>query len=310
MIVEVKKIEVSFGRNKVLKNLNFEIEQNEVLGIAGVSGSGKTTLLNVLTGIVKPKHGSVEYIIDGKRYDLRKNYRILRHYIGYSFQAPCFYNELSVYENLDYFSSLYGISKALKKGIINRILKLVELDSIKNRRSGSLSGGMKRRLDIALALVHSPKIIFLDEPTSDLDPLLRERIWALIKKINQNGTTVVVSSHYLSELENFCNRVALLHNHKIMKILKNTAQEFLNEEWIQLTTRSRNYNKIIKELEKENHYIIAVVQKGDSLLVKTQHSEKVISTLLNILKHQNEEIESIERITPTIEEIFKDALKK
>jgi len=309
-IIQVKKIGVSFGKTSVLRHLSLEIKQGEIIGIAGASGSGKSTLLNALAGLIEPDEGEVIYSLDAKEFEFIQNRKYLKNFIGYSLQYPCFYEELSVNENLDYFSSLFGISRRLRKEIILTVLKMVELEMFKTKRAGSLSGGMKRRLDIALALVHNPKILFLDEPTSDLDPILREKIWSLIHKIKENGTTVIISSHFLSELEENCERIALLNNGKIARILTSSNKELLNEEWIQLCTRERKYSEIIHELNTEEQDIIAVMEKGDFLIIKTQNSEKVLSNILKIIKKHKFEIESIERITPSVEDIFKDTLGK
>jgi ABC-2 type transport system ATP-binding protein len=309
-IISVKNLSVKFGTLDVLKKLSLDIKKKEILGIAGASGSGKSTLLNALTGLFVPDNGKIHYTIEGKEFDLYKNLNFLKNYMGYSLQRPCIFPELSVEENLKFFSGLYDIPKKLQKESVNSLIKLMELQKSKDKEAGSLSGGMKRRLDIALALVHKPKVLFLDEPTSDLDPILREKIWNLIHKINRSGTTVVICSHFLTELEEHCERIALLHAHHISRVLTNSNKDLLSEEWIMLSTRKHKYDQIKKGLTKYEDLIIGIVENKEGMIIKTQNSDKILSTVLKLIKASKDEIESIERVTPSIEDIFKDTLKK
>ena len=212
-IFELKGVTKRFKDNLVLENLNLDIPQGSIFGILGINGSGKTTILRLLVGYYKPTKGEVLYL----NKKLKKVEGKLRSEIGFTTQDSAFYPKLTVEENIKYFGALYGLPKKTIESNSDRILKLVELDHVRNRIAEQLSGGMQRRLDMACSLIHVPKVVILDEPTEDLDPLLRKDILHLIKKIAEIGTTVIITSHRLEDIEIVCDRVAILHNKSMIR---------------------------------------------------------------------------------------------
>jgi ABC-2 type transport system ATP-binding protein len=203
-IVIVSGITKLFGTQEVLSNVSFDIYPKEVLGVIGMSGVGKSTLLNIIAGLVEPQSGRVKRK-KGVRY-------------GFSTQFPSFYPSLTVLENLDYFASLADLNSKSRKPAIAKVMGQVGLGSYTTKKAGRLSGGQKKRLDLALSLLHQPDVLLLDEPTADLDPISRERLWQLIKTLRTNGMTIVLCSHLLEEIEPVCDRICILHDKKIVDI--------------------------------------------------------------------------------------------
>lgn len=318
-ILKLSNISKSFNGNKVLDNLNLEINEGEIFGIIGVSGSGKTTLLNTMIGFLSPDDGEVLFrlfhLLEYKNAE--ENFRsVIKQSIeakktfGYATQKPSFYPNLSVYENLDYFGSLYGMTQDSIKSNIKTLLALMSLSEWKNILAKNLSGGMQRRLDIACALIHDPKILMLDEPTSDLDPHLSKQIWELIREINRKGTTIVLSSHHLSELELYCTRVGILDQGKFLTVGTpfDVKDNFSKNEEIHLMTLSGNYDEIIKRLKDKD--VIEMINKGSELVIKTEKPEKVLHRVLHIIEELNENLIDANIRKPTLDDIFEYLAKE
>jgi len=185
-LIEIKKVTKIFGRNTVLNDVDLNIPQNKIFGIIGESGSGKTTLLKSIIGFVKPDSGIITF--EGR--EVSRSMETIRERFGFASQENCFYPKLNVRENLEFFGTLYGLSSKLIDSNIKKLLKFVELEDAEKTLAENLSSGMQRRLDIACSLINNPKVLIMDEPTQDLDPVLRKEIVNLIRKINENGTKV------------------------------------------------------------------------------------------------------------------------
>lgn len=225
-LVMVKNISKSYRKKLVLKDVTFEVFSGDIFGLVGMSGSGKTTLFQIMAGMIKIQAGDVlvRHDIAGpkKKQDLPdylsvfRNQRVIKRHFGFASQLPSFYEHMTVGENLQMYGSLYGMDDKRVKENASRLLGLVDLDDERDTLAGELSGGMQRRLDIACALIHDPKVLFLDEPTSDLDPIMRKQIWKLIQEINRKGTTIVLASHILEEVESLCTKVAIIHDRRVL----------------------------------------------------------------------------------------------
>jgi len=219
-LLRVANLTKSYGSKLVLNSINFDIIEGDVLGIIGISGAGKTTLLECLVGFTMPEQGDVLIASKSQMFGEQafvsvKKQKNFRRYFGFAAQFPSFYNQLTVMENLEYFGSLYGLSKSTIKNNSEILINFVGLSGEGDTVAGTLSGGMQKRLDIACSLIHGPKILILDEPTADLDPISRKHMADLIKKINSQGTTVIIASHILQEMEQICRNVSILHDHRI-----------------------------------------------------------------------------------------------
>ena len=208
-----------FGQKVVLTNINFDVGQGEIFGIIGPSGVGKTTLLECVVGFLRPESGEVALRVGEAWYSLLGRIgQQVRRLFGFASQYPSFYANLTVHENLHYFGTLYDVPNPRLLINIEHLLNLVGLGSEQATLAGNLSGGMQKRLEIACALVHNPPVLLLDEPTADLDQLSRKNIWSLIKAVNARGTTIIMASHFLQEMEQLCTRVAVLHRGSLATI--------------------------------------------------------------------------------------------
>ncbi len=195
-------------------NLNLTINSGEIFGLLGPNGAGKTTTIRMLTMLIRPTSGQVTY--DGK--DIFQYELAIKKLIGVVPQHINFDQDLTVWENMELHGRLHHIPKDERQKRINELLSYVDLQDRVNDNVKRLSGGMKRRLLIVRALMHNPKVLFLDEPTVALDPQVRRRIWDLIRGLPKQGVTVVLTTHYIEEAENLCNRVAILNKGKLIKL--------------------------------------------------------------------------------------------
>lgn len=215
----VKKFPTKNKDGKILlktavDNLNLNINSGEIFGLLGPNGAGKTTTIRMLTMLTKPTSGKILY--DNK--DIFSNEQEIKKYIGVVPQHINFDQDLTVWENMELHGRLHHMPTKQRHQRINELLEYVELQDRVNDSVKKLSGGMKRRLLIVRALMHNPKILFLDEPTVALDPQVRRRIWDLIRRLPKDGVTVVLTTHYIEEAENLCNRVAILNKGKLIKL--------------------------------------------------------------------------------------------
>ncbi|MFH0876539.1 MAG: ABC transporter ATP-binding protein [archaeon] len=211
--ISCTNITKSFGKNKVLDGISLSIEKGEIFGLIGPSGCGKSTLMKIILGILQADSGTIS--IEGE--NLSKNTSKIKKLVGYTTQENSFYEKLTIAENMKYYSNLYGLYP--KEDYIDNILKDVELLKHKKSLAGNISGGMKRRLDFAISLIHDPKILILDEPTTGLDPLLVEQFWAVVQKTAAKGKTVIVTSHIFSEIDANVNKVGIMNKGKFAKII-------------------------------------------------------------------------------------------
>lgn len=313
-ILKIDKVSLSFGKHKVLDNLNFEVNRGEIFGIIGPSGSGKTTLLNSLIGFYEPEQGDIKHKVEQKEEfkSVIKDISTIKRKFGFAAQVPSFYDKLTVNENLLYFSELYEVKKELIKENINAILRLIDLEPARKYLSGELSGGMKKRLDIGCAFIHSPNVLILDEPTADLDPFLRKQIWGLIKRINEKGRTVIISSHSLEELEFLCDRIAIIKDGKLVEVgtLKELKDNYNKGEEIHLESSPGDYDKIIKQLQKDMKSISKIENKGHKLIIYTTKSEVILRDILQILEKNKETLLGVEVSKPTLNEVFESIVSK
>lgn len=304
----MKDLQKSYGERKVLKGLNFNVRRGEILGLIGASGAGKTTLLNLLVGFIPASSGGIYVHIPQKggvkKYNVNDKPLLVNKLYGFASQRPSFYEKLTVRENLAYFGSMYGLSPDAVRKNTDVLLRLLGLTMSQHVLAAHLSGGMKRRLDIACALIHNPSILILDEPTADLDPVLRNQIWEIIKRINLKGTTIILSSHHLNELDTLCSRIAILKSGKLadldtpdkLKLKYNKEQEIMIESY------PGNYDKLIEEIK--HHNVTNVVQEGTYLMIRTQEPEKLITQALHLMKKYRETLIDIKLNKPNLDDVF------
>ncbi|WP_426952049.1 ABC transporter ATP-binding protein [Bacillus mycoides] len=207
----LRDVSKKFGKKEVLHNLSLQIEKAEIFGLVGPSGSGKTTLIKMVAGINESTTGDV-IVFNTNMPNLNEMKRI-----GYMAQADALYEELSAYENADFIATMYGLKGKRKKERIEEVFELVQLSEHMKKQVQHFSGGMKKRLSLAIALLHEPEILILDEPTVGIDPLLRKSIWENFYDLKKKGTTIIVTTHIMDEAE-FCERLGLIREGNLVAI--------------------------------------------------------------------------------------------
>lgn len=222
-LLEFDHIKKRFGNNEVLKDISFSITEGDIFGLIGKSGSGKSTLLKILVGMVEADSGIIRF--EDKNVLHKLNY--LRKNTGFATQGNLLIDELSIKENSFYFGELYGIKRKKIKKRFNELLELLGLEGFGDTLIRNLSGGMEKRANILISLIHKPKLLILDEPTVGLDSMLREVIWKYIHKINEEGTTILIISHLLEEIEENCDKVGVLKDGEIIALA--TVEQYKNK---------------------------------------------------------------------------------
>lgn len=208
-VIKVEHIRKAFGSKVVLEDISLEVHKAETFGLLGPSGSGKTTLVRLLTGIDEADSGEV-HVLGVKVPKLS-----LLSQIGYMAQSDALYSELSAKENLEFFASLYGLKKEQRNRRIKEVIEIVGLEEHLRKRVDQYSGGMKRRLSLAIALLHEPPLLILDEPTVGIDPVLRMSIWKELRALNERGTTIVLTTHVMDEAEK-CDRLGMIREGRLL----------------------------------------------------------------------------------------------
>lgn len=311
-IFRIKHVSKFFGEHVVLDDVSLDVTSGEIIGIIGASGAGKTTFLNTLIGFLRPEKGDVEFRLDHLLNfketmiyrSVYKKQHLVKKIYGFASQIPSFYENLTTRENLEYFGSLYNLSKDAIKSNVDTLLALMELKSAQNILAGNLSGGMERRLDIACSLMHDPEVLILDEPTADLDPLLRNHIWELVRKINKKGTTIILSSHHLTELEHLCDRIAIIKDGKLLAVGQPTElkEKFVKEQDIIIETSPGDYMKILKGLKSKHIISHKIVDKN--LFIRTDAPEKTIGQIIENIQKYNEDLIHIKISESSLDDMF------
>jgi ABC-2 type transport system ATP-binding protein len=319
-LIVVKGLSKGFRSKLVLREVSFDVFEGDIFGLIGMSGSGKTTLFQLMAGILCPESGDVlvkRELLSPKGKDVPDYLSVFRNPVpvkrnfGFASQMPSFYEHLTVEENLLLYGALYGLERKAVKDNASRLLRLVQLTEEKDTLASELSGGMQRRLDIACALIHDPKVLFLDEPTSDLDPLMRKQIWSLIKDISAKGTTIVLASHILEEVENVCNKVAILHDRRILGYgtLKELKELFRRGKQVRIEFEKPEYGALVKRLKSEKG-IERVLQKDGRLIIVVGKEESVVKKIVRVVESSKERLVSLDISDATLDEIFEALARK
>lgn len=239
-VIDVRNLSKTYGSLKAVDDISFTVEKGKIFAFLGPNGAGKSTSIKMMTTILHPDNGSI--YLDNKSVlanqdEARKNFGIV-------FQDQSLDDELTALENLEYHAVLYGVKKNLRKERIQRALEIVDLWDRRNNLVKTFSGGMKRRLEIGRGLIHKPKILFLDEPTTGLDPQTRNSIWKHIQELNKEGMTIFFTTHYMPEAESIADEIAIIDHGKIIaqgtvtQIKKETKTKNLEEAFLQLTGKN------------------------------------------------------------------------
>jgi ABC-type multidrug transport system ATPase subunit len=301
-MVKCSDLHKSYGKTNALEGISFEVSEGEIFGIIGPDGAGKTTLFRILTTLILANQGSAT--VNG--FDVVKDYREIRKCVGYMPGRFSLYQDLTVEENLEFFATVFNTTVEENYELIKDIYQQIE--PFKKRRAGKLSGGMKQKLALSCALIHKPTVLFLDEPTTGVDPVSRKEFWGMLKKLKAQGITILVSTPYMDEAS-LCDRIALIQKGKFLSIdtPRNIVNQYKNQLW---AVRSTNMSKLLNDL-RSNKSFENCFAFGDShhlsvnSLQFTVSDKHIIMNSLKdyLLKYGHTDIEIIE-IQPTIEDCF------
>jgi len=294
--VEVRDLEKKFGDFTAVNRINFRVKSGEIFGFLGPNGAGKSTTIKMLCGILTPTSG--EGTVGG--YDIIREQIRIKEHIGYMSQKFSLYDDLTVEENIYFYSGIYNVPDKEKR--IKDIAKKAGLDRFMKMMTSMLSGGWKQRLALVCALIHYPNIIFLDEPTSGVDPITRQTFWDIIKELAKMGITVFVTTHYMDEAEN-CGRMALIYKGNIiaMGTPAEMKTKFMKNEVLNISVPNPE-----EEAEKLNAlaYIDDVALFGAGIHATVQHSRDVIPRIEKIFRGKKVRDYKIEKIDPSLEDVF------
>ncbi len=289
-----------FGDLVALDGLSLAVEEGEIFGLVGPDGAGKTTTMRLLTGILEPSSG--EAWVDG--LPMRGQAEAIKERIGYMAQRFGLYPDLTVLENLDFYADLYEVPRAGRGERVERLLAFSNLTPFKRRQAGNLSGGMKQKLGLACALIHTPRVLFLDEPTNGVDPVSRRDFWRILYQLQQERVTIFVSTAYLDEAER-CNRVGLLHQGRLLacdtvdgvkQLLKGTLLELRCDTPWQAAAHLREAA------------LGTVALFGDRLHILVESAEEAQPRIEAVLRAAGIATQELRVIEPTLEDVFTSAI--
>jgi len=300
--VKTEGLTKTFDQLQAVHNINLDISRGELIGLIGPDGAGKTTLLRLLVGLLNPTSGSVW--IDG--LDMSQNQRKIKNIIGYMPQHFSLYGDLTVSENMKFFSDLYKVPRAQYEERKEELLQFSALGPFQKRLARNLSGGMQKKLALSCNLFHTPDILFLDEPTTGVDPVSRKELWDYLFKLKNQGKTLIVCTPYMDEAQK-CHRIALIYEGHILALAKpeELISNFTNTI-IEFTSDQKNARTILKTMPSlQNIYPYA-----GALHLTFHPGENGIEITKSFCRAQNIEVKSIKRIDPSFEDTFLDFISK
>lgn len=299
-VIEVKNLTKKYKELTAVDNLSFDVKKGEILGLLGPNGSGKSTTINSILSLLSFNEGEIKIfgkIMTPDSLDLKRE-------IGVIFQDVAVFDELNVYENINYFCSLYIKDKKKCAKYTEEAIKLVGLEDFKKFLPKKLSGGLLRRLNIACGIAHKPKLIFLDEPTVAVDPQSRNNILEGIKKLRDNGATIVYTTHYMEEVEILCDRIIILDKGKIIAEGTTDSLKDLAKVKEKITVEARDVTKKLQTEIQKIKDVVGVRYDGDTLVVNYCDTKKNLAELVSILEKNNVKYEKIYSERPTLNDVF------
>jgi ABC-2 type transport system ATP-binding protein len=291
----------TFEDNVAVDNLNLEIQRGELFGLVGPDGAGKTTIMRLLSAILQPTSGDAwiaGHSIHGEEERIKEK-------IGYMSQRFGLYEDLTVMENIDFYADLYGVPLRERPSRYERLLGFSNLTPFKKRLAGNLSGGMKQKLGLSCALVHTPEVLFLDEPTGGVDPVSRRDFWRILYDLLKERVTILISTAYLDEAER-CTKIALIHKGKVLVTDDpSSVKKTLGAPMIEISTsETRSASYFIGSIDG----VLSVNTYGDRLHVAIQNKEIAVK-IMDQLKAKGFSIEGEREIVPSLEDVFISMVK-
>ncbi|MDP3352793.1 MAG: ABC transporter ATP-binding protein [Flavobacteriaceae bacterium] len=300
MSISVQNISKTFKKVNAVNDVSFEVKEGELFGLIGPDGAGKTTIFRILTTLLIADKGTAT--VAG--FDVVADYKSIRNHVGYMPGKFSLYQDLTVEENLEFFATIFGTTIYENYDLIKEIY--VQIEPFKNRRAGKLSGGMKQKLALCCALIHKPKVLFLDEPTTGVDPVSRKEFWEMLKRLQQKGITILVSTPYMDEAE-LCDRIALIQHGKILQI--DTPQEIVKYYPKNIYDISAdNMYKLIESLKSFKHHY-SVYPFGEFVHYTDTRNDFNPQELQYYLESKNHTNIKIKITKTTIEDTFMELTK-
>jgi len=299
-VITINNISKSYDKTEALKDISFEVTRGELFGLIGPDGAGKTTLMRILTTLLLSNTGEAK--MDG--LDVVNDFKKIRQIVGYMPGRFSLYQDLSVEENLNFFATVFGTTVEENYDLIRDIY--YQIEPYKKRRAGKLSGGMKQKLALSCALIHKPKILVLDEPTTGVDAVSRKEFWEMLKKLQQKDITILVSTPYMDEAV-LCDRVALMQKGQILDV---DSPARITEKFARkiIQVRSENMFQLINDLREFNNAesVYAFGQFVHFTGIEDEVETIELDNYLHNLGHTNV---LAEEITPGIEDVFMELMK-
>jgi ABC-2 type transport system ATP-binding protein len=299
--IEVKGLTKRFGDFTAVDHISFTVPEGELFGLLGPNGAGKTTLIRMMTTLTPPTEGSA--LIAG--HDVRKDSEGVRNSIGVIPQAATSDPELTAEENLEIHAKIYGIPAGQRAEVIRNLLEAVDLSRFAGALVGTFSGGMRRRLEIARGMVHSPKILFLDEPTTGLDPVSRTNVWEMIEKLqHQSKLTILLTTHYMDEADKLCERIAIVDLGKLVALdtpshLKSSvsANEVVEAEFIGAPA---NWHERLTALPQ----VVSVTDHEGITHITTKNGPATLAGILDLTRQQGVKLRHVNVQSTTLDDVF------
>lgn len=299
-IVEIRGLTKIFNGRKAVDGLNLAIEKGEIIGLLGPNGAGKTTTIAMLSTILPPTKGTAT--VDG--YDIRRQPKEVRRIIGVVPQDVALYDDLTAAENLAYFGKLYGVVGERLKKRTDELLRLVRLKDRANNRVKSFSSGMRDRLNLAVGLIHEPRLLFLDEPTTGLDPQARLAVWEMIKKLQAEGVSILLTTHYMEEADYLCDRVTIMDDGKVIALDSPAILKRSIEKLEVIEVKATGIPRALLAKLRKLRDVKEVAQTSEGLRLLSPTADAVLGQVVSLITSKKVRIDSLNVVQPTLEDVF------
>lgn len=299
-VIEVENLVKKYGKLTAVDGLSFKVKKGEIIGFLGPNGSGKSTTINCLLSLLDYESGKIKIFgqeMEPDAYDIKRK-------IGVVFQDVAVFNELSVYENIDYFCGLYVSDKEKRRQYVEEAIDLVKIDEFRKFKPKKLSGGLLRRLNIACGIAHKPSLIIFDEPTVGVDPQSRNNILEGIKRLNNDGATIIYTTHYMEEAEQLCSRILIIDKGKL--IADGTSEQL--KEIVEIGDKIKMQIKKlpVESLEKIRNLqnVIEAVYTDKQLYVTFRNGENNLGSLIELLNKNDIVFDKVYSDRPSLNDVF------
>ena len=307
--IMVQNLSKKFGSFTAVNDVSFSVKRGEVFGWLGPNGAGKTTTIRMLLGLMKPTSGSA-YVMG---FNSSTETKSVHAHVGYMSQQFTLYNDLTARQNIRFYGGIHGLSSGELRQRISEIIQMASLEGRENVLTGSLSGGWKQRLALGCAIVHRPKVVFLDEPTAGVDPISRRQFWELIYQMIKDGVTVLVTTHYMDEAE-LCQRVGFISGGRLVALdsISELKRTQMRGQVLEINVTDPEKAMRILKAAHLNHQISVdeVALYGAQLHVVVPEAKEAKEIIQRLLVAENIKVNSIQLIAPTLEDVFISAVKE